>query len=178
MRWNPEPGLIALAIFCLVTPALPGQVITPMTQSRLVDSTGRLVSEVIGITGTNEVTAVVRVNNNRRILLRVDRFRFLPLSNSGTGQHIYFESVDCTGQPWIVKVNSSFGTVYRLQGPNQTLYLGDPATLQMITARSERTADLACDTVGPFEIQVVAADPVTDLLVEFTPPFVVFAPRQ
>ncbi len=31
---------------------------------------------------------------------------------------------------------------------------------------------------GPATVNLIAANPETDLLVEFTPPFIVFAPKQ
>ncbi len=171
---------IAAALFatCVAASHLPAQVITPMSDGRLIDVNGKLITEVFGLTGTDEATAVVRVNNDRLILLRVGRTEFLPLTGTGTSQTLYFESTDCSGQAWMTKDKGNFGRSYRLQGPDQTLYLGDPSTQQLVTARSQRDKELVCQPFGPFEISVLVADPVTDLLVEFTPPFIVFAPKQ
>lgn len=133
----------------------------------VIDANGKRVGPIQGQVGT--AAYVPFRHGDRRIVLLVHRLGF------GSAGNLYFESTDCTGQPYLHTRNIDVLTPSAVVGPRRTLYLPDGAYLYATTHSylpSNYLAEADCvPLLSPFRNPFRAALATVDLDDLFTPPF-------
>lgn len=121
--------------------------------------------------GSHIVQVPFRVGD-RRILLDVHRLGY------GKSGGLYFESSDCTGQPYLRTQTEALLTPAFVRPPRNTLYVPDGPYVY-VTARSHIEPSTLegerCNALSPLYDPFRVARPVVDLDDLFTPPFRVSA---
>lgn len=109
---------------------------------------------------------------DRRIVLTVHR------SGYAKNGSLYFESTDCTGQPYLHTETEDLLTPTFVRAPRNTLYVPDGPYVY-VTARSHIEPSTLegerCNSLYPFHDPFRVARPVVNLDDLFTPPFRVSA---
>lgn len=161
------PKLTWLAVPLLCSVAFSATARAPF---EIIDANGKAVGPILGRAGS---TASVPFRfADRRIVLEVHRLGFAYSGN------LYFESTDCTGQPYLHTRSIDVLTPSAVRGAQRTLHVPDGSSLY-VTAHSysfpsgdtEYCRPISPALYDPFRV----ARPAVDLGGLFTPPFRVSA---
>ena len=149
----------------------------PVEKLTVVDSQGKRVGNVLGF--SNSSTLVALTIERTLVVLGVQYTQFLEPDSESLGtlfRQVYFESVNCSGQPFAVGVISDPGfvpmtprTILDASGTGR-LYVqdGSPKT---IVAKSVRINSPGGCAEVEFEALATPLRFLTDLYTTFTPPF-------
>jgi hypothetical protein len=158
---------------CLVTlvaflGATPAGAQTELSQMMAVDAAGNEIGQVVRVDSSLDRMQVAYEAQNSLVFIVVQKESF----THGLSPLVFFESADCTGAAYMtLPRDETFGRAAAVAGPNGTLYLGDPDSLQNRVLASA----LWSDSCRPLEVEmdVIGATPHQDLGLQFTPPYTV-----
>lgn len=171
---------IALLAFTLCfTPAIAQDPELPTVQDLAVfDTNGKRLGNAVGITDKNRLVLSFKVDDHlfTAVLFTKDHF-----VGTGFGEATYFDSPDCTGNPFIHKERDNVLPSIQVNIPGNTIYMEDPdATARSVRVRSFLPAASsdgygACYNTDSQLNNRIRAIPLIDLNTVFTPPFSVRA---
>jgi len=178
-----------VACLCALT-ALEGVLLAqqtrvkPVQQVKVEDSTGKTVGRAVGSIGLSNIESSASTDLNIRtvVLLQVDQTLVLVMVGRTRfygGRGLWYESENCMGIPYF-PVDTSLSETdapsllpqTAIAPPGQTIYIAIPgAAGRTITGKSNLEFGLRCTNRTITSIPVIPAQPLIDMLTEFTPPF-------
>lgn len=151
----------------------------------VVDANDNKVGDVLGVdfrpfgtSGVGLVFIAFRVNQHAFVLgLTRESFFGSGTGISGESNSVAFESIDCSGTPYVRDTtttdNTSVFPITQVVGPGSTVYIQEPeANSQLPTLQSVLTTEGSCESTFLTSTRVFPAVAVIDLNTLYTPPFI------
>ena len=150
----------------------PQPTLQPIERLTVVDAQGKTVGPIVGLDMNPQLddfnTWVAFRFNQVVAVINVSKSGF----NSPFQPAVYFQSVDCSGTPYIDnRVAIGMTPVVAVAFPGSTLYVANGSVPLTITAQSASQAPGTCEAVPGAQPEVLPATKGPDLSAHFTPPF-------
>lgn len=150
----------------------PQPTLQPIERLIVVDSQGKPVGALVGLDMNPQLddfnTWVAFRFNQVVAVINVSKSGF----NSAFQPAVYFQSVDCSGTPFIDnRVAIGMTPVVAVAFPGSTLYVANGSVPLTITAQSASVRPGQCEAVPGAQPEVLPATKGPDLDAHFTPPF-------